>query len=1082
MILNAMSPSRRSMVNYQVPMRISYDDVSITSVTSAVVCAERPNIKLVEATLRGVSESAPKKLGAIIASIAILSTVFERESFEMQLATNLSLWERVADHKWSPSRELAAALSENCLQSNVETSLAKGWLHNYVIQVRSLRHAHLRQIAKKGCDLHGNQHFASYRLPDGDPNTIGRWAAADEILEPIDWLAHAGDLISNAEILIRKSVNNEHATVIVADYVKDWTQQKNSFNVFARAYTGRLVEALKVVVAQKFKDLKIRVAVHPIQALTTTDRTNATAIERLFRQPVLEEAGAHFGGSCVILADDHINTGACLAAMHSVVRKSGGTVIGISAYSRHEGVNSLRASRDVLSLFDGVASTERINDALSNIGVQFDTLTPREVLTLAAALLDGRKVEQKNRFDAVCGVDALYNKRPILPGIGDSVEELLLSAPRGIEVIKAEATRYLNETRYMFRPVLFDWDDTLIDSADYYYRVYERLFKIVEQRFRLPRPKIDYRQKGDQKSDAYFAQEYGQENVERIMAVREEVLLGDEIVPTLLPGAESILTYLHEQKIPIGIVSNTPQNILEHTVNSSVIKIGVDIAVVVGNAEKPSAEGLLKALNLLEVKGIEACFALYIGDDPDRDGEAAASAGLEAIIIPNKRVAGRRKVTTLPSLSATLAFLKTRKLRAKDIRSPPYIKRERHGDDLLENAQVITSEICVTEAPMEERLDVGTAFSLAQREFHNLRWIAKRGVNLRQEGPFSKEEQLAACDKVLHGFTASDGTKIEGFLRPLMIERLAEQVDRYVAGRWKRNAGANEDITIHLPSRTVIPKKKVENELAAATNIAITRGLSAYFRDRPIPNQKLRFCETDRVLIGETLQLVVDGEEKLEGARICSLSGHDPNKTAQAGRTEGNGLSRIVRQPLFNYSTFCAGDAVILTDDCTQAGSTFITWGQALKKRGVDVVAYAALSSLPESRNLLASQEVIDGFEQAMAFAVSNQVERSASADPIRIATEFRRSLDHLLTVVGLSKETLSTREALTVMAFFVDGTKHSQVEWFMNLASLAGADSKLPEREDESPFCQARRPFISPNELGVMVDREVPKYCVFRV
>jgi phosphoglycolate phosphatase-like HAD superfamily hydrolase/adenine/guanine phosphoribosyltransferase-like PRPP-binding protein len=1082
MILNAISSPRQSTVDYQVPMRISYDDVSITSVTSAVVCAERPNIKLVEATLRAVSESAPKKLREIIANIAILSTVLEREKFEIQLATNLSLWKRAADHKWSPGGDLTAALAENRLQSNVETSLAKGWLHNYVIQVRSLRHAHLRQIAKKGCDLHGNRHFASYRLPDGDPNTIGRWVAANEILEPIDWSAHASDLINNAEVLIRKSANNGHATVVVADYVKDWTQEKNSFNVFARAYTERLVEALKIAVVRKFRDLKISITVLPIQTLTTTDRTNATTIERLFRQPILKEEGVNFDGACVILADDHINTGACLAAMHSVVRKSGGTVIAISTYSRHEGVNSLRASGDLLSLFDGVASPERINDALSGIGIQFDTLTPREALTLAAALLDGRKKEQKSRFDAVCGANTLCSERPILPGIGDSVEELLLGAPRGIEVIKAEAIQYLNETRYMFRPVLFDLDDTLIDSADYYYRVYEHLFEIVEQRFRLPRPTIDYRQKGDQRSDTYFAQEYGQENVERIMAVREEILLGDEIVPTLLPDAEKILRYLYEQKIPVGIVSNTPQNILEHIVNSSVVKIGVDIAVVVGNAGKPNPEGLLKALNLLKRKGIDTCFTLYIGDDPDRDGEAASSAGLEAIIIPNKKVAGRKKFTTLPSLSATLAFLKTRKLRAEDIRSPPYIKRERRGGNLLENAQIITSEICVTEAPIEARLDFGAAFSLAQREFHNLRWIAKRGVNLRQEGPFSKEEQLAACDKVLHGFTASDGTKIEGFLQPLMIERLAEQVDRYVAGKWKTNAGANGDITIHLPSRTVIPKKKIENELAAATNIAIARRLSAYFRDRPIPNQNIEFCETDRVLIGEALQLVVDGEEKLEGTRICSLSGHDPNKTAQAGRTEGNGLSRIVRQPLFNYSTFCPGDAVILTDDCTQAGSTFITWGQALKRRGVDVVAYAALSSLPESRNLLATPEVIRGFDQAMAFAVSNQVEKSPGSDPIKVATEFQRSLDHLLRVVGLSKETLSNREALTVMAFFIDGTKHFQVEWFVNLASAVGADPNLPERYDESPFWQARRPFVSPNELAVMIDREVPKYCVFRV
>ena len=1077
-----MFPSRLPAFNFQVPMRVPYDNVSTTSVTSTVVCAERPNIKFVEETLRAIAKKAPEKLGTIIANIASLSAVFERKKFERQLAADLSLCEQAADHDWSPDHDLVTALSENRLQSNVETSLAKGWFDNYVIQVRSLRHAHLRLIAKKGCDLHGNRHFASQLLPETDPNMIGRRAAAAEILDAMDWLAHARDLLNNAETAIRKSADNGYATIIIANYAKDWTQAKNSFNVFARVYNEHLVEALKTVAGLEFKDPKLSVAVLPIRTLTTTDRTNATAIERLFRQPVLKGESPSVDGACVILADDHINTGACLAAMHSVVRKSGGRVVGISTYSRHEGVTSLRASQDMLALFDNVASPERVNDALSDVGVQFDTLTPREALTLAATLLDGRKEEQRRRFYTVYGGSATDSKRPIMPGIGDSIEELLLGPPRGIDAIQAEAAQCLRETQYMFRPVLFDWDDTLIDSAEYYYRVHEYLFELVEQRFGLHRPKTGYRQKGDQKSEAYFAQEYGHENIERVMAVREEILLGEKIVPALLRGAEEILSYLHEQKIPIGIISNTPQNILERIVNHSLRKMGVDIAVIVGSAGKPKPEGLLRALNLLEIKGVDTCCALYIGDDPNRDGEAACAAGLEVIIVPKKKVAGRRQFTTLPSLSAALTFLKTRKLKAMDIKSPPYIKREKHRDRALEDTEIVTSETWTTEAPTEGSLNVVAAFSLAQREFHNWRWIAKRGVDLRQEGCFSREEQLVACDKVLHGFTASDGTRIAGLLKTSMVERLAEKVERYVAGKWKEKAGANRDITIHLPTRTVVPKKAIENELASATNHAIAQRLTAHFRDSPIPNQKITFCETERVLIGETLQLVVDREEKLEGIRICSLSDHCPNKTVQAGRTEGNGLTRIVRQPLFNYSTFCPGDAVILTDDCAQAGSTFITWDQALRRRGVNVIAYAALSSLPETRNLLAAPEVIRAFDQVMAFAVSNHIERFPSSDPIRVADEFQRNLDHLLSVVGISKETLSNREALTIMSFFVDGTKRVQMEWFVNLAITVGADPKLPEREDESPFSQARRPFISPNELAVMIDREIPKYCVFRI
>ena len=161
---------------------------------------------------------------------------------------------------------------------------------------------------------------------------------------------------------------------------------------------------------------------------------------------------------------------------------------------------------------------------------------------------------------------------------------------------------------------------------------------------------------------------------------------------------------------------------------------------------------------------------------------------------------------------------------------------------------------------------------------------------------------------------------------------------------------------------------------------------------------------------------------------------------------------------------------------------TFITWDQALRKRDVNVVAYAALSSLPESRNLRAAPEIINRFEQAIAFDASNYVERFPGSDYSNTYEEFQRSVNHILRSIGLSKEILSNRELLIIIYFFIDGKKASQLDWFYNVVSIAGAVPKLPDREDRSPFFQVRRPFISPNELAVMVEWQVPKYCVSRV
>jgi len=416
-------------------------------------------------------------------------------------------------------------------------------------------------------------------------------------------LPTAHELLRNAETAIRETTKNARATLVVATYVKDWTQIKNSYNVLAKAYTEKLSELVREIAKHEFKYLEIDVEVRPIQTTTTTDRTNATAIERLFRQPVLKEEGADFGGTYVILADDHINTGACLAAMHSVVRKRGGRVIGISTYSRNEGANSLRASQDILDLFQGVASPEQINDALSKVGISFDTLTPREALTLAAALFDGRKEGERSRFDSVYRAQRTMGERPIMPGIDDCIEDVLVRPPQEIRAIKDMISQGIRETRYMFRPILFDLDDTLIDSTDYYCRVYERLFEVVEGRFGLHRPKRDYRRKGGEKSDVYIAREYGQENFEKVTAVRKQILLGDEIYPNLLPGASELLSYICKRKIPLGIVSNTPQDILDHIVQKVFGSTGIGIQIVVGDARKPNPEGLLKALSLLETKG-----------------------------------------------------------------------------------------------------------------------------------------------------------------------------------------------------------------------------------------------------------------------------------------------------------------------------------------------------------------------------------------------------------------------------------------------------------------------------------------------
>ena len=90
---------------------------------------------------------------------------------------------------------------------------------------------------------------------------IGRRAAANEILEEVDWTAHAHDLLRNAETAIRETAKNARATLVVATYVKDWTLSKNSYNVLTRVYTEQLTETLRETAKHKFEELEIAVDV-----------------------------------------------------------------------------------------------------------------------------------------------------------------------------------------------------------------------------------------------------------------------------------------------------------------------------------------------------------------------------------------------------------------------------------------------------------------------------------------------------------------------------------------------------------------------------------------------------------------------------------------------------------------------------------------------------------------------------------------------------------------------------------------------------------------------------------------------------
>jgi len=177
------------------------------------------------------------------------------------------------------------------------------------------------------------------------------------------------------------------------------------------------------------------------------------------------------------------------------------------------------------------------------------------------------------------------------------------------------------------RAVLFDWDGTLVDSAEVSYRAFARLFQSYGIAF-------------DREA---FARTYSPNWIVTYRAMRlpeadwpeadaRWVALYREEWSALLPGARDALRLLGEHGKALGLVTSGDRD----RVRGELQRLGLDRlfgAVVCGQdvvERKPHPEGLLLALDRLACTAAEAA---YVGDSPE-DIEMARAAGALSVGIP----------------------------------------------------------------------------------------------------------------------------------------------------------------------------------------------------------------------------------------------------------------------------------------------------------------------------------------------------------------------------------------------------------------------------------------------------------------
>ena len=177
------------------------------------------------------------------------------------------------------------------------------------------------------------------------------------------------------------------------------------------------------------------------------------------------------------------------------------------------------------------------------------------------------------------------------------------------------------------RAVLFDWDGTLVDSAEKSFRCYVEVFASFGLTFDRALFQATYSPEWTRTYEAVgLPREHWEEADERWLAgyARDESFL--------LPGAVDALRRFSERGLAQGVVTSGDGSRVRRELDTLGVAHFFAAVVCAGEAsrKKPHPEPLLLALSRL---GIPAADAAYVGDSPE-DVLMAQAAGAYAIGIP----------------------------------------------------------------------------------------------------------------------------------------------------------------------------------------------------------------------------------------------------------------------------------------------------------------------------------------------------------------------------------------------------------------------------------------------------------------
>jgi pyrophosphatase PpaX len=175
--------------------------------------------------------------------------------------------------------------------------------------------------------------------------------------------------------------------------------------------------------------------------------------------------------------------------------------------------------------------------------------------------------------------------------------------------------------------ILFDWDGTLVNTAEASYRCYEKLFgsygiafdrdafrRTYSPNWHLTYSALGLAEERWAEADARWLEHYGEEEV------------------VLIDGAREALLRVRRAGLRAGIVTSGDRVRVGRELDGLGVASLFEVVVCAEDIvyRKPHPEALLLALDKL---GVDAAEAVYVGDSPE-DVQMARAAGVLAVGIP----------------------------------------------------------------------------------------------------------------------------------------------------------------------------------------------------------------------------------------------------------------------------------------------------------------------------------------------------------------------------------------------------------------------------------------------------------------